>query len=250
MRSILPPPGRVRFEPDTVVAIVVAALSSLCLLAGCVTAAMQETARTAPPGGFEGGASLNPVYIPFDSAAGKPQVTPAYECYGKVGLSDNSDLGCRLGNGSVGLSGKYRLLSGGVEVAARLGASAGFTLAGSLLGNLRPVIGWWTASSSVIASHEPTSGLPWAFSAGLDYSVLTYEIGEAPVGADWLDLKAGAGIPFRVGRSLRLMPEAGIVLPQAGSLRRSSDTDFLPGVRPMLTLGITLAAVNQNYSMH
>jgi hypothetical protein len=234
---------RVRFDSIRVFPVLAAILFSVCMLAGCVTTAVQETARTAPQGGFEGGASLTPVYLPFSSETAGPRLTPAFESYGKVGLSSSSDLGFRLGNGGAGLNIKYRFLSDGVEVAARIGTSVGITLAGSLLGNLRPAIGWVTISPRTIVSREPASGLPWAFDVGLDYNLLTYDIGEASAGTGWLDLKAGAGLPFRVARSQRLMPEVGPTLPLVGSVPRESDTEFLPGVRDELTLGITIAAV-------
>jgi hypothetical protein len=233
---------RVRVD-SAVVSSLAVMLSSACLFSGCMTTAVQETARTAPRGGFEGGVSLTPVFFALGPADRGLGWTPAAEWYSKFGLSDNFDLGLRFGNGSGGLIGKYRLMSDGVEVAARLGASLGVTLVGSLLGSLRPAIAWGSVSPRVIASREPEHGLPWAFSVGLDYNGLTYPIGEARAGTDWLDLKAGVGLPYHVHGAVRLMPEIGLALPLVGSLPHEEETEFLPGGSAELSLGITFAAI-------
>jgi len=215
-----------------------AVLACACLLTGCYTMGLHETARTAPPGAFEGGGILTPVFVSLDSGAGGIVVFPYPELYGKVGLSDNFDLGIRWAFGpGLGVDGKYRFVSKGVEVAARLGTSF-YGFYGSGIG-----IGYYTLSPRVVVSQEPESGLPWAFNAGVDYFGMFASVEQEGAGAGMLSLRAGAGLPFRVVRSLRIMPEVDVSVPLVGSFSPGGGIEFLPGGGAILTLGISIGRV-------
>ena len=213
-------------------------LTSACLLAGCVSLGLHETARTTPTGKFEFGGIVTPIIVLFAEDEGAGVVFPIPEMYARLGLSDNSDLGFRWAFGpGVGVDYKHRLASGGVDVAARLGGS----FYGLFFGG--EGVGYYSLSPRIIFSKEPVSGTPWAFNAGLDY------IGVFGSGMDGSSggslLRAGFGLPFRAFESkVRIMPEISIILPLATG-DAFGDDELLLGRGGLLSLGFSLGNVAQ-----
>ena len=221
-------------------------LSSVCLLGGCITMGLHETARTTPKGKVECGVIAAPLIVVQGTESTVEEwpviVMPYSELSANIGLSDNSDIGFRWAfNPGIGINGKYRLACGGVDVAARLGASFYYYPFGLLsAGN-----DWtcYSLSPRIVVSREPESGLGWAFNAGLDYYGMSLIAGaEEITGRELVFLGAGAGLPFRPFKSVRLMPEVDVSLPLQGSVDYEGGTWFLPGMYhyPRLSLGISL----------
>ncbi len=220
-------------------------LSSACLLAGCATFGLHQTARTTPPGKFEYGGIVTPVLIPIipqsDAYASWPVgYFPIPELYARMGLSDNSDLGFRWSFGpGMGVDYKFRMASGGVDVAGMLGGSFyGLFMSGS-------GVGVYSFYPRLILSREGKPGTPWAFNAGFDYlggfTTDTYGGGS---GLGILSLRAGFGLPFRAFESVRIMPELSVNFPvTAGSDGTGID---IPQGNGLLTLGVSVGSIPAN----
>jgi len=219
---------------------------SVCLLGGCVTMGLHETARTTPPRQIECGCIAAPLIVFRGTESSVERwpviVMPYSELCASVGLSDNSDIGFRYAfNPGMGINGKYRLVSRGVDIAARLGASLYYYPLGLLSAGTDWVC--YSLSPRVVVSREPEFGLGWAFNAGLDYYGMFCTGGdEEGTGRRVLFLGAGAGLPLCTFRSVRIMPEVDVLLPLLGSTDYEGGTWFLPGMYhyPRLSLGISL----------
>ena len=214
-----------------------AALSCACLLDGCISLGLHDTARTAPPGQFEYGGIVDLSCAPAEEDV-PAQAWPWPGLYARVGLSDKSDLGLRWTfDPGIGVDGKYRLASGGVDVAVRLGASAHYYPYGLFLFEMTSDdVGLFSLSPRVIVSSEPESGLPWTVNAGVDYNGAFGRYGSGV-----LNLRAGAGLPFLAG-STRITPEVGVSLPL------STDSDHFEGApgfsdQAVMTLGVSVGSV-------
>jgi hypothetical protein len=213
-----------------------ALVSSVCIVGGCISMGLHQTARTAPPGKFEFGGALTPFFIALDPSGASFLTFPYPELHARVGLSRNLDIGARwsLGPG-LGVDGKYRFASGPVDAAFRLGASLfGFYTAG--VG-----AGIYSLEPSFIVSRESQSGLPWELDLGLTYlGVFAGSDGEGTSGGS-LSLNAGAGLPFRALNALRIMPEVGALIPLAGS--SDGEITVFPAEGVLIRMGVSVGSV-------
>ncbi|OYD16092.1 hypothetical protein CH330_03705 [candidate division WOR-3 bacterium JGI_Cruoil_03_51_56] len=179
------------------------ALIATVLMTGCMTIGLYETARTAPPGKFQGGGTLTPLHINVTDDGVAGGFYPAAELFAKIGLGPNFDIGARWAFGpGMALNAKAQFLKGPLDGA--------IYLSGSFYGLVEDNkgFGMYSLSPRLILSSETRSGFPFAINGGIRY------IGKIG-GGGTLAAVAGAGLPFRLRgtRSVRIIPELSISLP-------------------------------------
>ncbi len=186
------------------------ALIATVLMTGCMTTGLYETARTAPPGRFQGGGALTPVHITVTDNGVAGGFLPLPELFAKIGLGPGFDIGARWAFGpGMALNAKAQFLKGPLDGA--------IYLSGSFYGFFGGGVGFGTYSLSprLILSSEKRGGFPFAINGGISYIGAIAGGDGSTASGGTLAAVAGAGLPFRLGgtRSARIMPELAISFP-------------------------------------
>ncbi len=222
-----------------------AALVSFALVSGCATAGVFETAQTAPSGRVQAGAAVTPVIIGVSEGSAGAVFYPLPTLYGKVGLSDNSDLGAAWSFGpGIGLNYKYRFARGRTEGALRLDGS----FYGVFFGGVGAAA--YSFGPRLLFSDERPGSFPWMVNFGAEYLGASGSGAGSSTDAGVLIALAGAGLPFRVGesRGVRLMPELQLSFPLGAMMSSSgevSPTLLGEGFVAMLGLSATFAGAQK-----
>lgn len=195
--------------------------SLVVIFTGCATFGTYETARVAPRGTFQGGGAITPVHITTTVDIWTGQKTlgflffPIPELSGKIGVSDNFELGARWAFGpGLTATGKYQFLRGPIDGAVSFyGTLYGYSLGGVTLG-------YYTLEPRFIVSNESPETFPYSVNAGINWTAIFSGAGGQSASAGVLSAVAGVGLPFRLGatRSFRIMPELSLILPLVGSV--------------------------------
>ncbi len=189
-----------------------ASLAVVLVFGGCFTFGLHETARTAPPGGFEGSVGMNPLVYFADEHGGEPAFWMFPVLAGRFGVAENFDLGVYWVFGpGLGMSAKWQLARGQVDAALQGRAS----FYGLFIGDAGA--GFYTLNPRVIVSSEAPGAFPFCLNAGFDYWGLAAFGGGEVEGGGTLFLSGGVGLPVRLGqrRQVRFMPELSFMVPTA-----------------------------------
>jgi len=199
----------------------VAVVAAVVILGACATFGTYETAQTTARGKFGFGGAITPVHVSGDTNGISSQLLPLPEISGKLGVSDNFELGARWGFGpGMTLTGKYCFRRGPLDAA--------LVTYGSLYGMAMEGVSLWIygVNPRVIVSREAADVFPFSASAGLGFSGVGAGVEGQTASGSVLSAVAGFGLPFRVGeqRDVRFMPEVSLSLPIVSSFQAGGST--------------------------
>jgi len=220
-----------------------AAVVAFILVSGCATFGTYETAQTTPKGRLAFGGAITPLHVYGGGGEAGMLFFPLPELSGKLGVSDNFELGARWGFGpGMTFTGKYCFSRGSMDAA--------FATYGSLYGLAAGGAGFaiYNLTPRVILSSEAEGSFPFSVNAGLGFSGVFAGAENGTVSGSAFSAVGGFGLPFRVGgrRSTRIMPEFSISLPIISSFEsdETSGSEALLG-NFSVSVGVGFGSVPQ-----
>jgi len=188
-------------------------------MAGCATANSYQTASTIGDGNFQFVVEPSLLGFTVDEGTGS---TGIVDISGRFGVSDNMEIGGRLGSSGVELMSKYQFTEPGsdgpiVSIAPSIGgfaAGIGGTGAGLLNVEIPVLIGLPVGESSELVLGPKIVDT---------YLLATVEGVSANANILWVG--STIGYAAQVGERFKLLPEVGVIYPVYGSASASDGSE-------------------------